>query len=72
MSRGTRTNFPSAFRIVVTRTLGDVEDTEYIGPYQTIGAAKGQLTNALEPHYHEHYSKKVGHIERAAGWERVE
>lgn len=73
MSRSTRTDFPGAFRLVITRTLGDEEYTEYVGPYQTIGAARGQLTQELQMRYHEHYSKKVGYIERTTGaWEKVE
>lgn len=72
MSRATRTDFPEAFRLVITRTLGDTEYTEYIGPYQTIGAARGQLTDQLRMRSYEHYSKKVGHIERTTGpWEEV-
>lgn len=73
MSRATRTDFPGAFRLVITRTLGDTEYTEYVGPYQTIGAAKGQLTDHLRMRHYEHYSKKVGHIESTTGgWEKVE
>lgn len=73
MARSTKTDFPGAFRLVITRTLGDEECTEYIGPYQTIGAAKGQLTQELRPRDYDHYSKKVGHIERTTGpWEKVE
>lgn len=73
MSRATKTDFPGAFRLVITRTLKGEDHTEYIGPYQTIGAAKGQLTQELQIHFYEHYDKKVGYIERTTGpWERVE
>ena len=72
MSRSTTTNFPGAYRLVVTKTLAGEEHTEYIGPYQTLGAAKGQLTQELQHHYYEHYDTKTGHLEVATGWERVE
>lgn len=72
MSRSTMTDFPEVYRLVITTTYGDVEETTYIGPYQTIGAARGQLTHELKPRYHQHYSKKVGRIERTTGpWETV-
>lgn len=72
MSRATRTDFPGAFRLVITRTLAGEDYTEFIGPYQTIGAARGQLTHELRERGYDHYEKKVGHIEYATGWERVE
>lgn len=73
MSRATDKNFPEAFRLVITRTLGGQDYTEYIGPYMTIGAARGQLTDQLRMRSYEHYEKKVGHIERTTGpWEKVE
>jgi len=72
MSRATDKDFPEAYRLVITRTLGDTEYTEYIGPYQSIGAARGQLTHELRMRDYEHYSKKVGHIERTTGpWQAV-
>jgi len=72
MSRATDKDFPEAYRLVIITTYGDVDETTYIGPYQTIGAARGQLTHELKQRYYEHYSKKVGHIERTTGsWEEV-
>lgn len=72
MARSTTIDFPVAYRLVITRTLAGEDYTEYVGPYQTIGAAKGQLTEQLKMGYYEQYSKKVGHIERSTGWEKVE
>ena len=63
MSRSTRTDFRESFRLVLTHSWG----THYKGPYQTLAAAKGQLTSETR------YSPKVeGHIERMTGdWEKV-
>ena len=73
MSRYTDTDFPGAFRIVVTKTMAGESYTQYHGPYQSIGAAKGQLTQELKMRDYEHYETKVGHIERTTGpWEKVE
>ena len=73
MSRDTITDFPGAFRLVITRTMAGEAYTRYHGPYQTIGAAKGQLTQELKMHYYEHYETKTGYIERTTGdWEKVE
>lgn len=73
MSRDTTTDFPGAYRIVITRTLAGEDHTVYIGPYQTKAAAKGQLTQELREHYYEHYDKKTGYIELLTGnWRKVE
>ena len=65
MSRTTRTNFPGAYRVVLEHAWG----TEYKGPYQTIAAAKGQLTQETGGTW----NKKTGWIEYIKGeWERVE
>lgn len=67
MSRDTRTDFPGAFRVVIN----DEGWTTYIGPYQTIGAAKGQLTQQTTGWYAR--KGKTGYIERTTGaWEKVE
>jgi hypothetical protein len=67
MSRETRTNFPGAFRVVIE----DNGYTTYQGPYQTLGAAKGQLTQQVEGWYAR--EGKTGYIERTTGpWEKVE
>jgi UDP-N-acetylmuramyl pentapeptide synthase len=72
MSRATDTDFPTAYRLVITRTMAGESYTEYVGPYQTIGAAKGQLTQELRERIYEHYEKKVGHIELLTGnWRKV-
>lgn len=65
MSRKTQTDFPGAFRIVLVKAWGRV----YKGPYQTLSAAKGQLTS--ETAYDGH---SVGWIEKTpdGAWERVE
>lgn len=73
MSRTTRTDFPGAYRVVLVKSWG----TEYKGPYQTLAAAKGQLTSetlagpyyALRP-----VSGVTGYIEKTpdGAWERVE
>lgn len=72
MSRKTRTNFPGAFRVVLVKSWG----TEYKGPYQTLAAAKGQLTpeTMCGPYYAPTKRPGVeGWIERTTGaWERVE
>jgi hypothetical protein len=48
--------------------------TEYTGPYQTKGAAKGMLTRLT--YEYNYYGRKVteliGHIEVVTGWEKVE
>jgi hypothetical protein len=73
MSRYTTTNFPGAFRLVVTKSMGGEDYTQYHGPYQTIGAAKGQLTQELKMRDYEHYETKTGHIETTSGaWMPVE
>lgn len=73
MSRDTTTDFPTAYRLVITRTLAGEDNTIYVGPYQTIGAAKGQLSQALEMRDYEHYETKTGYVERTTGpWEKVE
>jgi hypothetical protein len=73
MARNTYTDFPTAYRLVITRTLGGEDHTEYIGPYQTKGAAKGQLTQELKMRSYEHYETKTGHVEQTTGaWEKVE
>lgn len=68
MSRETRTNFPGAFRVVID----DNGWVTYMGPYQTIGAAKGQLTQAVDGWYAR--KGKTGYIEKTpdGAWERVE
>lgn len=64
MSRSTRTDFPESFRIVLKHSWATV----YKGPYQTLAAAKGQLTS--ETRYNPNV---IAHIERTTGpWERVE
>jgi hypothetical protein len=64
MSRDTRTDFPGAFRVVLVKGYG----TTYVGPYQTLAAAKGQLSR--EQRYH---GQDAGYIERTTGaWEKVE
>ena len=72
MSRATRTDFPGSFRVVLEHSWGTV----YKGPYQTMGAAKGQLTaeTITGPHYAPRPVPGVtGWIERTTGpWERVE
>lgn len=66
MSRTTRTNFTEAFRVVLEHPWG----TEYKGPYQTLAAAKGQLTQETSSSYR---ADTKGSIERMTGnWERVE
>ena len=73
MSRATTTDFTTAYRLVITRTCGGEDYTEFIGPYQTIGAAKGQLTHELKLRDYDHYDKKVGHIELMTGnWRKME
>lgn len=73
MSRNTTTDFPGAYRIVITKTMAGEAYTQYHGPYQTIGAAKGQLTQELKMRDYEHYETKTGYIERTTGaWEKVE
>jgi len=73
MARNTNTDFPTAYRLVIIRTLAGVEHIEYVGPFQTKPAAKGQLTEYLRERSYEHYDSKVGYIERTTGpWERVE
>lgn len=69
MSRETYTDFPSAFRVVIEHEHPN-RATKYIGPYQTLGAAKGQLTQQIEGWYRE--KGNTGYIERSTGWERVE
>ena len=65
MSRTTRTNFPGAYRVVLRHLWG----TEYKGPYQTLAAAKGQLTQETGPWHKD----TVGWIEYIKGeWERIE
>ncbi len=65
MSRTTRTNFPDAYRVVLVKSWG----TEYKGPYQTLSAAKGQLTQETTGHWNQNVE---AHIERTTGsWERV-
>lgn len=72
MSRTTNTDFPAAYRVVITRTLGGHEATEYHGPYMTIGAAKGILTGELRERSYEHYDAKTGHVEIMTGnWRKV-
>ena len=67
MSRETRTDFPGAFRVVLVHSWG----TTYKGPYQTLSAAKGQLTQETEGWYAN--KGKTGYIERTTGaWEKVE
>ena len=68
MSRTTRTNFPGAFRVVLEHSWG----TEYKGPYQTLGAAKGQLTMETGQFWPKEHGT-TGYIEYIKGeWERVE
>lgn len=68
MSRTTRTNFPGAYRVVLEQSWG----TEYKGPYQTLAAAKGQLTQETTG-WHRTRATTAGYIERTTGeWERVE
>lgn len=66
MSRTTRTDFPGAFRVVLVKSWG----TEYKGPYQTLAAAKGQLTHELG----YYGASSQGYIEKTpdGAWERVE
>lgn len=70
MSRTTRTNFPGAFRVVLVKSWG----TEYKGPYQTLSAAKGQLTSETVGWGGKTYSGVSGYIEKTpdGAWERVE
>lgn len=65
MSRDTATNFPGAFRVVLEYPWG----TRYVGPYQTLGAAKGQLTQQTG-----YNSSATGWVEKTPDgqWERVE
>lgn len=80
MSRSTEADFPGAFRVVTTvqRKVGrqQVGKTEYTGPYQTLGAAKGMLTRLLWNYNYYGNNKateKFGHIEQTTGaWEKVE
>ena len=67
MSRTTRTDFPGAFRVVLVKSWG----TEYKGPYQTLAAAKGQLTSETSDHWNWNVQ---GYIEKTpdGAWERVE
>lgn len=64
--------------VTVTRhktTREQVGKTEYTGPYQTLGAAKGMLTRLLDEYNHYYGSKsnrKDGWVERTTGaWEEV-
>jgi hypothetical protein len=79
VSRSTKTDFPGAFRVVTVITNSKtghlLGDPDYVGPYQTIGAAKGMLTRMLWEY--NNYGSKVhvmsGHIEQTPeGWEKVE
>lgn len=78
MSRSTSTDFPEAFRVVTPIRKKETAEvlpnrTEYTGPYQTKGAAKGMLTRLLlEYNYGNKKTEKEGHIEVATGWEKVE
>lgn len=65
MSRTTRTDFPGAFRVVLVKSWG----TEYKGPYQTLSAAKGQLTSETAYSF-----EGTAYIEKMpdGAWERVE
>lgn len=66
MPRSTKTDFQESFRVVVTTPWGK----EYVGPYQTVGAAKGQRTTILGDRYG---SRKTAVVERLTGtWEEVE
>lgn len=69
MSRTTRTNFPGAFRVVLNHSWG----TEYKGPYQTLSAAKGQLTQETDTYWNRENST-TGWVEKTpdGAWERVE
>ena len=80
MSRSTNTDFPGAFRVVTTirrkPTREQVGKTEYTGPYQTLGAAKGMLTRLLDG-YNRYSGNRTtsmfGHVERTTGaWEEVQ
>jgi len=67
MSRETNANFPGAFRVVID----DNGCVTYKGPYQTKGAAKGQLTQQIEGWYAR--PGKTGHIELMTGnWRKME
>lgn len=69
MSRTTRTNFPGAYRVVLNYSWG----TEYKGPYQTLSAAKGQLTQETIGWSGRTRSEVSGWVEYIKGeWERVE
>ena len=66
MSRKTQTNFSEAFRVVLQRPWSS--EPTYKGPYQTLSAAKGQLTQEIR-----YSSDSTGHVERMTGnWEKVE
>ena len=67
MSRTTRTDFPGAFRVVLVHPWG----TQYKGPYQTLSAAKGQLSQETGGRWQ---SSVTGYIEKTPDgvWERVE
>jgi hypothetical protein len=79
MSRSTDADFPGAFRVVTTVhhrvTKKQVGKTEYTGPYQTIGAAKGMLTRLLWNYNYygnNRATEKFGHIEEITGpWKEV-
>jgi len=66
VSRTTRTNFESAYRVVLVHGYG----TEYKGPYQTLSAAKGQLTAETGGRWQ---TSTTGYIEIMTGnWRKVE
>lgn len=53
-----------AYRVIIN-SVGQATDTEYheaFGPYGTLGAAKGVLTNELGQGYRQ---EATGHVERA-------
>lgn len=72
----------TVYRAVITTRYNHLDDpvTEYRGPYDTQGAAQGQVTNAInqavdyseEPPYEALPSRASGHVEQGSfTWTRV-
>lgn len=84
MSRSTKTNFGGAYRVVLEKrdreTAEVVGQRDYVGPYQTKGAAKGQLTYLVAQANRTHWrtdeppeTETAGWIEQTTGeWKRIE
>jgi hypothetical protein len=79
VGRGTATNFGGAYRVVFEKhdkESGKLVSTEYVGPYQTKGAAKGQLTYEVARRNNSYWAEPTevttGWIEQTTGeWKRI-